>query len=270
MNVKQEINLARETMAWETKGYNIYPWSNELLKYYYNLESLDGKKALCITGSGDHPIHAVLQGATKVDCIDINPLAKRYSELKIALIKAFNHRDFFSQFVSYSPIDTFNVISANMPIRYVKRFLSEDAYYFWKRILDKSNQKDVRNLFRADGFEGYDTGLSIAYANKEKYELLRKKIRGSEIRYYDANVLDYALNCHETYDAIFLSNVFEKLQSEKERLALINGCVKLLSIGGVLYDFQMNNSIKRPTNNLALVKPFEKLASDQKVYVYKK
>ena len=40
-------------------GDKIYCWSNESLKKYYNKNIL-GKKALTVTSSGDHMLHAIL------------------------------------------------------------------------------------------------------------------------------------------------------------------------------------------------------------------
>lgn len=270
MDVKEEISIAKDVITRDDTKCSVYPWSNEFLKLYYNLHDLSGKNVLCITGSGDHPLHAALAGAEKIDAVDINPLAKRYAELKSSLIKAFEHRNFFRQFESYSPFDTFNVMQRNVPIRYLKRLLSNDTYYLWKEVLDFSNGKKFKNLFRADGFDYYNYVFCLAYENKQAYESLRKRINSGLITYHDDSIERFMDHANHKYGAIYLSNVIEKLP-KNSREALIDKSVSLLSSRGVVYSYQMDP--ETPTygdDMLAGTMSFEKYGSPSKLYVYKK
>lgn len=71
-----------------------YKWTNELMKLYPQ-DDFNDKKILTITASGDHALEAVLNGAKDIDSIDINIFSKHFSELKIAMIKKYDHMDFF-------------------------------------------------------------------------------------------------------------------------------------------------------------------------------
>ncbi len=64
----------------------IYPWTNENIEDVINYLDLNKK----IRWSGDHAIYACLAGSKLIDSVDINPLAKYYSALKVAMIRTYN------------------------------------------------------------------------------------------------------------------------------------------------------------------------------------
>lgn len=73
---------------------HIYPFTNENISAYYKNIDFENKEVLTVVGSGDHILNAFLDGAKSVDAFDINPLAKHYTELKIAAIKTFDLKDY--------------------------------------------------------------------------------------------------------------------------------------------------------------------------------
>ena len=66
---------------------SIYPFTSENIAGYMKDLDLTDKKVITVTGSTDHILNAVLQGATEITTFDINPLTKPYMDLKISALK---------------------------------------------------------------------------------------------------------------------------------------------------------------------------------------
>ncbi len=61
------------------------------------LQALAGaKRILCLTGSGTRPLDMLLSNADEVVALDINPTQNALLELKIAAIRALDHRAFLA------------------------------------------------------------------------------------------------------------------------------------------------------------------------------
>ena len=92
---------------------SIYPFTSENIAGYMSTLDLTDKKIITVTGSTDHILNAVLQGATKITTFDINPLTKPYMDLKISAIKNLSYEKFlkFLLFESDMYLD-YNIISS--------------------------------------------------------------------------------------------------------------------------------------------------------------
>ena len=82
MALKTKMDLYHNYFCW------LYPFTNENIGAYFSKLDFKDKSVLTVTSSGDHIINSILMGAKEVDAFDVNPLAKHYSELKIAAIKS--------------------------------------------------------------------------------------------------------------------------------------------------------------------------------------
>ena len=60
----------------------------------------------CITGSGDRPLHMLLNNPAKVHAFDANPIQNYLLQLKIAAIKSLNYKNFsgFIGLTDMSPV----------------------------------------------------------------------------------------------------------------------------------------------------------------------
>lgn len=229
----------------EFKLYNaIYPWTNETIKKYYNYKDLTNKSALCVTASGDHALHAILSGATNIDSFDINPLAKWYCMLKIALIKAYDLKTFKKQF-NESPIwsEEPPILKSNIDLFEIKPFMDDDAFKYWELVL-KENNNFFDILFRTDGFK-CDIENCCDYLNDENFKKLKENLNNANITYYDLDIVkqnNYFPLMY--YDAIFLSNIQEYYSNED----LLSQCGKLLNKNGIIYNYHCFGNIKRTKN----------------------
>ena len=52
---------------------SIYPFTSENIAGYMKYLSLTGKKVITVTGSTDHILNVILQGAAEITTFDINP-----------------------------------------------------------------------------------------------------------------------------------------------------------------------------------------------------
>lgn len=207
-----------------TGHYNkIYPWTNEVLSLYYNYEDLTAKKALCVTASGDHTIHAILAGATYIDSFDVNKLTKYYANLKIAMIRRYELKKFLEQFEN-------NYVKSDINLEELSEFLSESEILFWKNVF-QNPKYDNNSLYRKDGYYS-DKEENCAYLNEQNYNILKERLRHVKIVYHDLNISTYETDENlSTYDAIFLSNI-----AEYSGIGVLKCGKKLLNKNGVLYD----------------------------------
>ena len=258
-NLQYDIELAFSILNEKKEcsdDFKIYPWSNEHIEKYYNYYNLTNKKALCITGSGDHAIHAAAAGACEIDCIDINPLAKYYQMLKVALILTYDEKTFFKHFKNSRK----KILTEKINLNDIKEYIDDEAFIFWNEIINSKTFKKNKRLFRNDGFP-----------NKFllDYEALKEKLITAKIKYYDNNIEDFIYCKDNQYDAIFLSNVLE-WQCKTRRNPILINALNLLNENGVIYDA----CIKRDLKNEIPISGFEKKLATKKsdigVLIYRK
>lgn len=70
-NLEKSQRLEKNDLTIYSSGDNIFPWTNEALREYYE-KDLSDKKVLTVTSSGDHILHAALGGAKQITGFDIN------------------------------------------------------------------------------------------------------------------------------------------------------------------------------------------------------
>lgn len=248
-----DVKHALEFLKWgynriygiEDEYYNkIYPWTNEKLSSYYNLKDLQGKNVLTVTSSGDHALHAILAGATKIDSFDKNRLCKYFSALKIAAIKSFSYEKFMS-------LTKTGLSDASSNIKTMEKYLTENEALFWNEFINNSNAKKRNRIFKDDGYYS-NLKIGISYFDKNYYDKLKNNLMHSKITYYDLDLNNISEIPHGNYDAIFLSNILE-LFDNKGKEDILNKCYDILNNNGVLYDYHKKylykqNKIKRFEN----------------------
>lgn len=239
--LEQDIEVALKLLykepltQYEKSHYDyLYPHTNEGINYYYNHTDLTKKKALTITASGDHPIYASLAGATEIDSIDINGLAKYYSELKIAAILAYNKEQFYKMFNIELP--TLTLINPNFKLDELKPFLEPAYFTFWQEITKTEAFKKNSRLFINDY-----SPLQFPIP----YEKVQDHLHNTKINYYDISYDEYTKICKKKYDAIFLSNIAEW----DNTITYANKGYTILNKDGVIYDYHINRPLIIPQSN---------------------
>lgn len=185
---------------------SIYPFTSENIAGYMKNLNLTNKKVLTVTGSTDHILNAVLQGATDITSFDINPLTKPYMDLKISAVKNLYYEEFiqFLLFESKMNLD-YNLISS--------LDMFNESKNFWLEQLSKfnNNGNELRNspLFNTKYFNPYSKLWQNLYLEKSKYNLLKQQLKNVDITFINASLKD--LRIEDNFDYMFLSNIADYL-----------------------------------------------------------
>lgn len=177
---------------------SIYPFTSENIAGYMKDLDLTDKKVITVTGSTDHILNAVLQGATEITTFDINPLTKPYMDLKISALKNLSYEDFIKLllFESNMILDYRIISSLDM---------SDESKIFWLEQLSKfnNNGNELRNssLFNLKYFNPYSKLWQNLYLEKNRYNLLKQQLKDAKITFINASLKD--LKIDENFDYMF-------------------------------------------------------------------
>lgn len=260
MNMKTIEELYYNYFCW------LYPFTNENITGMYSYIDFKDKDVLTVTSSGDHALNAFLLGANNIDSFDMNPLAKYYSELKIAALKTLDYNDFimflynkyiFRRSKTYLNADIYSEVKKELSGRYLE---------FWNYVLAKYDSKIIKksNLFSEDF-------LSIDYlkaANqylmiKDKYNQLRDIMKNKNINYFDYEFYQLG-KFDKKYDVLVLSNVISFLlkKTKEEDFKKVKKIIDNISkeestkVLSYLYRTYLNDGTNIGVYNKEMVKKF--------------
>ena len=205
---------------------SIYPFTSENIAGYMKDLDLTGKKVITVTGSTDHILNVILQGATEITTFDINPLTKPYMDLKISALKNLSYEDFIKLFLFESNMNLDYSIISSLD-------MSDESKMFWLEQLSKFNNNgiELRNssLFNTKYFNPYSKLWQNLYLEKSKYNLLKQQLKDANITFINASLKD--LRIEDNFDYMFLSNI-------SDYLSLMYSCDTLRKYRDLLYEFQ--------------------------------
>lgn len=205
---------------------SIYPFTSENIAGYMKDLDLTGKKVITVTGSTDHILNAILQGATEITTFDINPLTKPYMDLKISALKNLSYEAFIKLFLFESNMNLDYSIISSLD-------MSDESKMFWLEQLSKFNNNgiELRNssLFNTKYFNPYSKLWQNLYLEKSKYNLLKQQLKDANITFINASLKD--LRIEDNFDYMFLSNI-------SDYLSLMYSCDTLRKYRDLLYEFQ--------------------------------
>lgn len=205
---------------------SIYPFTSENIAGYMKYLNLTGKKVITVTGSTDHILNIILQGATEIATFDINPLTKPYMDLKISALKNLSYEDFINLLLFESNMNLDYSIISSLD-------MSDESKMFWLEQLSKfdNNGIELRNssLFNTKYFNPNSKLRQNLYLEKSKYNLLKQQIKDANITYINTSLKD--LKVDEHFDYMFLSNI-------SDYLSLMYSCDILKKYRDLLIEFQ--------------------------------
>lgn len=185
---------------------SIYPFTSENIAGYMKDLNLTGKKVITVTGSTDHILNAILQGATEITTFDINPLTKPYMDLKISALKNLSYEDFIKLLLFESNMNLDYSIISSLD-------MSDESKMFWLEQLSKYNNSgiELRNssLFNTKYFNPNSKLWQNLYLEKNKYNLLKQQLKDTNITFINTSIKD--LKVDEHFDYMFLSNISDYL-----------------------------------------------------------
>jgi len=213
--LKEDLEILNSIMKIEknTKGVKqffwLYPFTNENLKGYYSSIDFKEKDVLCVTSSGDHALNALVLGAKNIHSFDINPLAKYYSELKIAAIQALTLEEFILFFYNKSYFDRKKYyLKKEIYLEKISKFLDKNVKLFWNYIFENYTSKDIYNsyLFVNDHLKLKGLVQANYYFNEKTFNELKNILKEKKIIYHDVNLKDLNKLNHK-FDIVILSNI---------------------------------------------------------------
>ena len=226
MSLKKIYDLYDNYFCW------LYPFTNENIAGYYSKISFDRKNVLTVTGSGDHALNAILLGTTKVECFDMNPLAKYYLELKIAAIKAFSLEEFILFFYNKNTFKIPKYYFSKELYNRLRKYLSGDFLKFWDYVFDKYTSKELYKSFLfTDDFLSLSALVKAnLYLQNDNYNELKTKLKNIKVSYHDIG-LENLNELNKKFDIIVLSNIPSFLEQifKIERLKKLKDLIDKIS-----------------------------------------
>ena len=185
----------------------IYKKTNERLQDILDIFS-DKENILCVIGSGDQILNAILNRPQKIDAFDISIYPKYFLELKIAAIKTLTREefiDFFINDINYKKEDYYDDLFYEKIIKE----LDGDVRDFWKYLFDFNDWYDIYNsmLFSTEPVIKEYALVQNKYLNEEEYYKLREILKTTKINYIQSDILN--LDIDDNYDLIYLSNIIQ-------------------------------------------------------------
>lgn len=222
-----------------TNYEHIYPWTNENLRYFFDMFDVKEKKVLCPTSSGDHFLNLALEGATDITCFDINRLSKYYQELKITLIKRLDYSDFENILFSNDVYTCLITYFLNNDVQF-KKNLKESVYEFWSNVV---KQYEINSIMSHDvQVDAYWNNKYLL--NEKNYYQLKNRLKTVKLRYLDCDIKNLNKITHEKYDYIFTSNIFYYLMKNGSHKGTFDDLINLIGKEGqiVQYSFMPNHT----------------------------
>lgn len=222
----------------------VYRWTNEALRLYPQ-NNLENKKVLAITSSGDHALDAVLNGALDIDCLDINEFSKYVSSLKIAMIKAYDYKNFKEKYELFTNVHKEGLSSYMKILDDISIYLMSDERRFWfiyGKWLEKNHLIHYgQYLFRNDKNCFIENNR---YYDKNNYNILKERLDGVSIKYHDGDIIDVTniLNGN-MYDAVYLSNIIARINTYLDIEFLMKNMLEITNKEGLIYNYFFNHNV---------------------------
>lgn len=209
LKIKELKDVYKNYFCW------LYPFTNENISGYYKMLNFKNKNVLTVTSSGDHALNAFLLGADTVDCFDINPLAKYYSELKNTAIKSITLEEFLLFFYNKNNIfERKFYFNKNLYYKKIRQNLTGDYKIFWDYVFEKYTSKKIINsfLFTNDVLSFKNLLKVNDYLNEDNYYKLRNILKNKKINYIDKNIVEI-VNNKKRYNLLLFSNIPSYLET---------------------------------------------------------
>ena len=240
----------------------LYPFTNENIKAYYSYIDFKDKDVLCVTSSGDHSLNALLAGSKSITSFDINPLAKYYSELKIAAIKSLTLEEFILFFYD-KKLFTYKYFFNKKLYKKFSNNLKDEYKEFWDYFFDNYTKMQIfKSYLISEDYLNLKALLQVnSYLNEKNYYKLREILKDKDITYFDISINE--LNTiNNKFDIILLSNISAFLDNDLESLKKLKGSIDSISnknakvVVNYFYDNLLNCGSKSIIYNEKLVSEY--------------
>lgn len=204
--VRGTYNNIDENVAFHSESF-IYRKTNEKLNKFIDL-LLNKDNILSVISSGDQILNMLLTNPSKIDAFDISAFPKYFLKLKIAAIKSLSREEYIKFFFSNTET-SLDEYYDDLYFDKISKELDSETESFWTYLFQFNDWFDIYNstLFSSEGVVLKQALIQNKYLEEDEYYKLREILQNSQINYIESNLLD--LNISDTYDLIYLSNIFE-------------------------------------------------------------
>lgn len=240
----------------------VYMTSNEYLNDYFKNLNFKDKKIATVGSSGDQLLNAIFYGCRDATIIDGNILAQPYIEYKIALIKNLDYDEFVKIYFEGDDIFDWSLyarishdLSDIVKQFFDELFLLQDTHtkfpnLDYYHVVDSNMIKyNILNHFSKLKYS------SLFYQDEESYNKLKEILNTEKINidYKISKFQDFPTELNGSYDAIFLSNIYDYVS----RASFIRTINKLKNInlnesGIIQYQYQFlypDSKSKKPSQS---------------------
>lgn len=203
------LNYATSRRVLFTEYSRVFFSATENIKGCLEASSFKEGNAFTVLSGGDHVFNLILHGATKIDTFDINKLTYYAYHLRKAMIEGLSYQDFidFNYFISFADCR----IELVGKLEELKRFMPEDVYEYYSKILEMSFKYWLPFAALFYGKRSNHSDLNNYLASEEDYQKLQRKINDAEVSLHFGDAKDVLDRTGKTYDIILLSNIADYL-----------------------------------------------------------
>ena len=183
-----------------------YPTTNEDWRFAMRELNPNEKSVLCVTSSGDLPIAFTSSGAHDIDTFDISFFAGVIMDMKTSAIQTMNHEQYCS-FVG--GLDKTSDIS---------------ELYGYDKIKTVCPKPSIIAAKQMRGYNIFNRGYNFypEYMPTESEYSTAKGIISKPINFIWSGLQDLHTQLYKEYDIVYLSNIFEYFQNQKQIVNILN------------------------------------------------
>ena len=203
--INGKIMFSRYAFHTCSKIFNV---TNESLSHEaFKNASMDRRRVLSITASGDHIINSILYGGKEFIGIDISAFPKYFVALKLAALKLLSQDEYLLFILGNDDIPP---LSINLYEK-VRESLDEISKAFWDTLFNSfSDQKTKLNkLFFKNIFEKNMIINFNPYLQDDNFKRVKDKIENVHIDFHDKDIFELSKSDFGEFDLILLSNVLD-------------------------------------------------------------
>lgn len=204
---QQYIEQPPEYLAFGQYSF-LYNFATENIDGYFSQLDFQNRSVLTVAGSGDQAINAVLHGARKVDCFDMNRFTKYYLMLKRASILTLSYEEYISFLFKQST----TVFHLSMYER-VRKQLEGNDLLFWDSLFSQYRNFQIRNgLFYPELIDFECVQRFNSYLYFDTYSLVQKQIDSVVFSFQESLLQQLPAKLTDSYDVMLFSNISDYIE----------------------------------------------------------
>lgn len=226
--LKIELSKALSIMnssLYENKFDKLYRFTTENIGEYIQSFDLANKSLLTVGSSADQALNSILLGCRDITVFDICPFTNHYYNLKkSAIIKLDYYK--FREYLCDDVVAINKYLFSKKLFNEIKDTLEKvdyNSFRFWCKLYHGYRKyRFIPNLFVNHQNSMEDTiRYNLYLQNKNNFNILKQKIVTTNPNFIVGDILNVkTCLCERKFDNIILSNIYEHIKHDKNKLNL--------------------------------------------------